>query len=111
MALDVGDFFARMDEHQVMIGLMDVAMPGAWWRWMNGAAHKTYIVARWPFIASDATRPLYVLANMMPEASGNDLSLYVQGEEIVEIEGFVLPDDGDDRDRKFLGCYARALDE
>ena len=111
MALDLRDFFARMDEHQVMIGLMDIAMPGAWWRLMNGAAHKTHIVARWPFIASDATRPLYVLANMMPEASGNDLSLYVQDDKIVEIEGFVLPDDGDDPDRRFLGCHARALDE
>ena len=48
---------------------------------------------------------------MMPEASGNDLSLYVQDDKIVEIEGFVLPDDGDDDDRRFLGCHARALDE
>ena len=111
MALDLRDFFARMDEHQVMIGLMDPTMPGAWWRLMNGAAHKThrtYIVARWPFMAASQTRPLYVLANMMPEASGNDLSLYVQDDKIVEIEGFVLPDDDD---RRFLGCHARALDE
>ena len=117
MALDLRDFFARMDEHQVMIGLMDPTMPGAWWRLMNGAAHKThrthrtYIVARWPFMAASQTRPLYVLANMMPEASGDDLSLYVQDDKIVEIEGFVLPDDGDNDDRRFLGCYARALDE
>ena len=117
MALDLRDFFARMDEHQVMIGLMDPTMPGAWWRLMNGAAHKahrtrrtrrTHIVARWPFMAASQTRPLYVLANMMPEASGNDLSLYVQDDKIVEIEGFVLPDDDD---RRFLGCHARALDE
>ncbi len=110
------DFFAQMDGDPATIGLVPVALPGAWWQSMSNKIHgnihrKIHIVARWPFIAATHIAPLYVLANMLPEDSGADRSLYAQDEKIVEIEGFVLPDDATAPSGHFLGCYARALDE
>ncbi len=108
---NVQDFFAHMKNHAAMIGLISVNindfLKAPWWQFMGV---ETHIVARWPFIAADKICPLYVLANMMPEDSGDDVSLYARDEDIVEVRGFILPDDERAPSGRFLGCYARPLD-
>ena len=104
---DLKKFFADIDASPAMIGLMPIGLNGAWWTDMG---QKTHIVARWPFITSDPARPLYVLANIRPEMSGDDISIYALNGESVDIKGFIPPDHEKAPQGRFLGGYARILD-
>ena len=72
-----GEFFNDLKNNPLMIGLVACDDDDLDWGDMAKTCH---IVARWPYVKNDTSLPLYILANIKAEPSGEDISVYYQGQ-------------------------------
>ncbi len=90
------------------IALIPAVLPAGWW---DAIPERFRIFAQLPILARDCARlpTLYALADLDPEPSGEDVSLYVVNGAINILDGFVPPENANLPGSRFLGACAKPI--
>lgn len=99
--------FTQMKKNHLMIGLLPCEANDIWWQ---DKIEDINIVTRWSYIKSDNNMPLYILASMIPEPSGDDFTVFSKNNVLNTKKGFLTSGELG-ADEKFLGSYAALIDK
>ena len=89
-----------------MIGFVPCDSPATLWQKMP---EGIYVVARWSYLKKDKAFPLYILARLTPEETGDDRALVLKNKKLIIKRGFMTKEQVK-KDEKFLGCFAAPID-
>lgn len=99
--------FTQMKKSPLMIGFIPCKINDIWWR---AGLSDINIVARWGYVKSDNNLPIYILASMAAEPSGDDFTIFVKND-VLNIKKNFLTKTELKTDEKFLGNCAAMIEK